>query len=211
MKKQSTIEKLATSLNRRDEIPNQELAKEIAASNDKKAVKELIENLQNKNKEIQSDCIKVLYEIGALKPQLVSGYADEFILLLENKNNRLQWGAMIALNAIANENPEKVYAALSGIIDAADKGTVITNDHCVAILIKLYAIKKYEDDAFSLLNERLKISPTNQLPMYAENAFPFIKQKNKSVFIKTLTSRLSEIEKDTKKKRLEEVIKKLNK
>jgi hypothetical protein len=56
----AVINKLATSLNRRDEIPNQELAKQIANSNDKKAVKELIENLNNKNKNIQSDCIKVI-------------------------------------------------------------------------------------------------------------------------------------------------------
>ena len=36
----SIIEKLATSLNRRDEIPNQELAREILKTNDKKAIKE---------------------------------------------------------------------------------------------------------------------------------------------------------------------------
>ena len=39
---------LATSLNRRDEVPNEELAKQIAKSNDKKSVKELIENLNKK-------------------------------------------------------------------------------------------------------------------------------------------------------------------
>lgn len=44
------IDKLATSLNRRDEIPNQQLAKQIANTNDRKAVKELIQNLNNKSK-----------------------------------------------------------------------------------------------------------------------------------------------------------------
>ena len=41
----TVIPKLASSLNRRDEVPNIELAKEIVKKGDKKAVKELVENL----------------------------------------------------------------------------------------------------------------------------------------------------------------------
>jgi len=207
----SIIPKLACSLNRRDEVPNQELAKEIAAGNDKKAVKELFENLNNKNKNIPSDCIKVIYEIGTLKPKLIAGFANELIATLSHKNNRLQWGAMTALDTIVHEDPKLVYSALPKIIEAADKGSVITNDHCVGILIKLCAIKEYEKDAFSLLNERLKGCPTNQLAMYAERALPIIRDSNRKVFVKTLLSRLDEIQKDTQKIRIEKVIKKINK
>ncbi|WP_420603597.1 hypothetical protein [Flagellimonas sp.] len=73
----SVIDKLSSSLNRRDEVPNQELAKEIVLSQDKEAVKVLIENLSNK-KAIQNDCIKVLYEIGEQAPQLISAHINEF-------------------------------------------------------------------------------------------------------------------------------------
>jgi uncharacterized protein YfcZ (UPF0381/DUF406 family) len=205
----SVINKLASSLNRRDEIPNQELAAAIAGANDKKAVQELVENLNNKSKDLQSDCIKVLYEIGTLKPALIANHVNSFIELLGNKNNRLQWGAMTALHAITSEKPDAVYNALPTIIAVADKGSVITNDHCVGILIKLAAVKKYAEDAFQLLLERLKISPTNQLPMYAENALAVIDENNKAIFIKTLTARLGEIEKETKRARVEKVIKKL--
>jgi len=207
----TVIDKLATSLNRRDKIPNQEVAEQIANSNDKKAVKELINNLNNKSKDIQNDCIKVIYEIGALKPKLLVDFSKELLALLDSKNNRLQWGAMTALNTITNENPKIIYEALGKIIDIADKGSVITNDHCMRILIKLCATKEYAEDAFSLINERLKISPTNQLPMYAENALPIINDKNKAIFIKTLNSRLSDIEKDTKRIRVEKVLKKITK
>ena len=206
----SIIDKLATSLNRRDEVPNQELAKEITGTNDKKAVKELVENLQNKSKDIQHDCIKVIYEIGVLKPQLISDYFKEIMALLDSKNNRMQWGAMTALNSITNESPEIIYNSLGKIIDAADKGSVITNDHCVKILVKLCAINKYAEDAFELLNERLKKSPANQLPMYAENALPIINDKNKASFLKTLRSRFGDFEKETQRKRVEKVIKKLS-
>lgn len=205
------INQLATSLNRRDEVPNKALAKKIAGTNDKKAVQELFEHLVNKNKAIQSDCIKVIYEVGTLKPKLIAVFSKELIALLDNKNNRLQWGAMTALDTIVNEDPKTIYKALAKIIAVADKGSVITNDHCVGILIKLCAIKEYASAAFSLLIERLKISPTNQLPMYAENALPVTTDKNKAVFIKTLQQRLPDIDKDTKRARVEKVIKKLTK
>lgn len=206
----SVIPKLASSLDRRDEVPNQELAKQIATKKDKKAVKELIDNLNNKSKDIQNDCIKVLYEVGEINPSLISDYAKEFIALLDNKNNRLQWGAMTAINTITLENPKVIYASLVKIITAADRGSVITKDYGVNILIKLCSLKQYADNAFSLLIEQLLSSPTNQLPMYAEKAMPIINDKNKALFIKTLTSRLGDIEKDTKRKRVEKVIKKFS-
>ena len=93
----NVIDKLASSLNRRDEVPNQELAKQIAVKKDKKAVAELIEYLNNKSKDIQNDCIKVLYEVGKINPALIADYAKNFIALLDHKNNRLQWGAMTAI------------------------------------------------------------------------------------------------------------------
>ncbi|MES2560388.1 MAG: hypothetical protein V4590_11640 [Bacteroidota bacterium] len=205
------LTQLSSALNRRDEVPNQELAKQVAVANDTRAVQELVENLANKNTDIQSDCIKVLYEIGTLNPILVAGFADAFVRLLDSKNNRLQWGAMTALHSITTENPKAVYSALAKIIAVADKGSVITNDHCVGILIKLCSVKTYATNAFTLLIERLMIAPTNQLPMYAEQALPVVTPQQKALFIKTLTARLGEIEKESKRKRVEKVIGKPNK
>lgn len=205
----SILPRLATSLKRRDEVPNQELAKQVAAKKDLSAVKELVDNLSNKSKDIQHDCIKVLYEIGEIAPSLIVPHAASFLTLLTSKNNRLQWGAMTALNTIAQEAPKLIYSALPKIIAAADAGSVITKDYAVHILINLCFVKQYASDAFSLLIEQLTTSPTNQLPMYAERALPIINDKNKALFIKTLTSRLDDIEKDTKRKRVEKIIKKL--
>ena len=203
------INQLATSLNRRDEIPNQELAKQLVTKNDTKGIKELIENLNNRSKDIQNDCIKVLYEIGGLKPALVAAYTKDFVALLNNKNNRLQWGAMASIDTITLENPKVIYSLLAKIIATADKGSVITRDHTVNILIKLCSVKQYADNAFSLLSEQFLTSPVNQLAMYAERALHIINDKNKTQFIKVLSFRLSDIERDTLRKRVEKVIKKL--
>jgi hypothetical protein len=206
----SVIQRLAVSLGRRDEVPNQELAKEIINKNDGKAVKELVENLNNKDKNIQSDCIKVLYEIGEQEPKLIAPYVKEFISLLDHKNNRLQWGAMAAIDYITSEKPDVVYSSLVKIISLAEKGSVITRDHAVNILIKLCSVKNYSSDAFSLLIEQLLSSPVNQLPMYAERAMPAITAKNSAVFVKTLSTRLKEVEQESKRKRIEKVIRKFS-
>ncbi|MDA4131316.1 MAG: hypothetical protein OK457_11145, partial [Thaumarchaeota archaeon] len=161
------VEKLATSLKRRDEVPNQQLAKEITSSNDRKAIAELVKNLVNKNSGIQGDCIKVLYEIGEAKPELISPYAKEFISLLGNKNNRLSWGAMTALDAIALENSEIIYESLPDLLRIGDEGSVITRDHLVNILIKLASIPKFQKTSLKHLLDQLRNAPDNQLPMYA--------------------------------------------
>ena len=206
----SVIEKLATTLGRRDEVTNQELAQQIADDSDKKSVKELIELLGHKSKDLQHDSIKVLYEIAERKPALVGEYTQVFLDLLKHKNNRLQWGAMHAIDAITLEQPKLIYTALPEILAAADKGSVITRDHAVNILIKLGTLKAYAEDVFPLLIEQLMASPPNQVPMYAERAMPIIHEKNKAVFADTLRSRLDDMEKESKRKRVEKVIKRFS-
>ncbi len=50
----TVLNKLATSLNRRDEVPNQELGQRIVSENNAAAVKELIGALHHGDKAIQS-------------------------------------------------------------------------------------------------------------------------------------------------------------
>ncbi len=203
------IDKLATSLNRRDETPNQELAQSIADHADKIAVKELVDNLINRDKNMQSDCIKVLYEIGDRKPTLISNHVKEFLALLESKNNRLVWRAITALDTITLEDPETIYSGLPAIVRATNSGSVSARDHAVSILTKMITIRKYEKPAFRLLIEQLKTCPTNQLPMYAENAMRIVNNDNRKMFVNTLSSRVKSIEKLSKRRRVEHVIKKL--
>lgn len=207
----SIIPKLATSLNRRDEVPNQELAEEIVRSEDMAAVGELVENLKNKNKGIRYDCIKALYEVGYQKPYLIADHLPAFLELLESKDNRLQWGGMTALGCIAREKPAEIFDSLGRIIEAAEKGSVITRDHCVKILVALSELDKYSDKTFPLLLEQIMKSPNNQFPMYAENALPAITAQNKDRFIDTLTGRIEDIERESGRKRIEKVIRKAGK
>jgi HEAT repeat protein len=205
------IEKLASSLNRRDEVPNQELAKEIADKKDTEAIEELVDHLHSKNNAVNSDCIKVLYEIGAIDPTLIAHHANTFIQLLDDKNNRMQWGAMTALSSIVLSNPKPIYAALPKIIAAADNGTVITKDHAINILVRLCELKPFADKAFNQLLIQIGNSPSNQVPMYAEKALPIIQRKNSAAFLQTVTRRMKDLKKASQKKRVEKLVQKLNK
>lgn len=203
------IPKLATSLNRRDEVPNQELAAEIVKCRDLAAIKELVDNLSNKNKGIRNDCIKVLYEIGYVEPKLIANHTAAFVALLTSKDNRLQWGAMYALSCVVKAKPADIFAALPKMIDAADRGSVITRDGCVNILISLSALDKYAPEVLPLLLKQILTCPTNQLPMYAERAMPIVNATNRERFIQVLSSRLGEIEKESGRKRIDKVLKKI--
>ncbi len=205
----TVLNKLATSLNERSEVPNQLLAQAIERTSDKPAVRELVENLSNKNKAIQSDCIKVLYEIGEREPGLIAGYFREFVQLLESKNNRLVWGAMTALDAIALEEPDAVYEALEQIMAAADSGSVIARDHAVGVLTKLGTIKRYARKCLQLLLEQLRACPDNQLPMYAEKSLAVVTEKNRAVLQGVLTDRLDRLPKESQKKRVQKVLKRM--
>lgn len=205
----TVLNQLSSALGQRDEKPNQELAAKIASKKDHSAVQELVDNLNNSSKAIQSDCIKVLYEVGEQAPDLIQQYDRAFLQLLNSKNNRLVWGAMTALDTISSINPKGIYNNLGKILEIADKGSVITKDHAVNILIKLSTHEKYRNETIPLLLEQLKISAINQLPMYAERALPFIRSSDLKIFAEVLSDRLNDIEKESKRKRMEKVIRKL--
>jgi hypothetical protein len=202
----TVLDKLATALGRRDEVPNQELAELIVRTRDRKAVQELVENLSNKNTNIQGDCIKVLYEIGEREPGLIAEHHEALSRLLESSNNRLVWGAMTALDAIAAVEPAAIYRLVDKIVATADAGSVITRDHAVGILINLAKLKPYAKKCLLLLIEQLRSCPANQLPMYAEKALAVATPGNKKLFQKVLSERLSSLPKASQKKRLLKVM-----
>ena len=203
------LNKIASALGRRDEMPNQELAREIAALGDREAIELLVNSLTREKQTVKNDCIKVLYEIGGIDPNLIGPYLDNFLALLSSKNNRLQWGAMTALAEIARINPGGLFPHLPVILDAADRGSVITRDQSVNILIALMGHPEFAKDSAFLFSEQLAKSPDQQFSMYAERAFPALPKTSYPNFLKLLNERLPSLTKDSQKKRLTRLIKKV--
>ena len=117
---------------------------------------------------------------------------------------------MTVIEAITGHIPTSVFENLSKIVGVADKGSVIARDHVVGTLVKLASVKDYVIESKSLLLEQLLSCPVNQLPMYAEMILPIANSSSKTSLSKVLSGRLSDMDKESKRHRIEKVIKKLN-
>ncbi len=196
------LSRLASALDRNDERPNVELAGELAASGDVAAIAALVEALSKASVAVQNDAIKVLYEIGAIRPELVAPHAGAFLALLGSKNNRNVWGALQAVETVTSERPDEVLAALDRIIAAADKGSVIAKDKAIAILAKL-AVAGHGARVLPILIDRIAEAAPNQLPMYAEVAAPVMDAAHRPKFVAVLEGRLKSIDAPAKARRVE--------
>lgn len=201
----SALAKLASALGRNDEQPNVELAAALAAKPDAAAIAELAGALAAGSTATSNDAIKVLYELGALQPELVAPHVKAFLMLLGGKNNRNIWGALQAIETITALQPDAVLAQLPAIIAAADKGSVIAKDKAVAILVKL-AAAGHSAKVLPILLARLEGAAPNQFPMYAEQALPVIDAAHRAAFVRLLEARLTGIEASAKRTRVEKVL-----
>ena len=206
----NTINLLSSSLGQKDSNANLVLAKDIAEKENKNAIKELVDNLNNKDKKIQADCIKTLYETAYIKPELIADYHADFLGLLTSKNNRMVWGAMIALKTITGLKYKEIFAALDLISDTMSKGSVITIDCGVEILAKLNKYKEYNNTIESLLTDQLWQCPIKQLPQYMEKSLVSITKHNKEIFQKIITERKHECVKNSQVNRLNRILKIIN-
>lgn len=190
----SVLNRLASSLGRRDEVPNQELARELAAKKDKAGIREIAANLWKKDKNIQADCIKVLYEIGYIEPKLIADYAEDFVRCLKSKNNRLVWGGMTALTEVAKANPDAVFKYFDQIKKAKETGSVITVDNAISTLAWTAAAnEKYNETIFPYLLSHLAGCRPKEVPQHSEKTLPAVNAANKVELIKVLEKRMEDL------------------
>jgi hypothetical protein len=187
----SVLQKIAFYQNRRDEAPNQELARRLAQSRDAAAIAEIAAGLWHADANVQSDCLKVLYEIGYLAPELIAGYVADFLKLLHSRNNRMVWGGMIALSTIAHLRADEIYAQRATIEAALETGSVITVDNAVGVLAAIAAhSERYRRELFPVLLKHLQTTRLKDIPQHAEKVLQAVDTENKQEFISVLEQRL---------------------
>ena len=187
----SVLNQIAYLQGRRDEAPNQELARRLVESNDRAGIAEIADNLWNADPNIQSDCLKVLYEAGSLQPELIAPYTGDFLKLLHSKNNRLVWGAMIALAAVAQVRADELYAHRQEVMHAMAKGSVITVDNGVKVIARVAAQKaEYNHELFPFLLAHLESCRSKDVPQHAESSLVAVNPGNVAEFTALLEKRL---------------------
>jgi hypothetical protein len=190
----TAIQQIACALGRRDEVPNQELARKLAASHDSAGVQELVDHLQDKDPNIASDCIKTLYELGMINPGMIEDHVEAFIKLILSRNNRMVWGAMITLSTIAGRKADRLYADLDMIMKVTKTGSVITTDNGIKILGLIGSTKpEYREAVTPFLLEHLRTCRPKEVPQHAESSFPAVSKENRAGFQEVLSSRLTDL------------------
>ena len=186
----SILTKLACMQNRRDEAPNEDLAKELAGKKDTERIKEVVENLWNKDRNIQSDYASVLEQVGLLDPGLIEDYVSDFLGLLSSKNNRLVWGAMITLAMIADRKPQEIFDDLDHVVETIKGGSVITRDNGIKTLAIIASVdEEYNKAIFPLLIEYLKECRPKSVPQYAESIMRAVTPANQEQYLDMLNQR----------------------
>jgi hypothetical protein len=190
----SVLNEIAWFQHRRDEIPNQILAKKLAEGDDVEGIAEIACNLWNPEPNIQSDCLKVLYEIAYLRPELAAPYYEDFLKLLKQRNNRLVWGGMIAIAAIAHLKVSELIEHDAEIRGAMEKGSVITVDNATKALAVLAAGNiDYRQKNFPYLLQHLDTCRPADFPRYAEFISMAVDDNNQASFIAVLNKHLGEL------------------
>jgi hypothetical protein len=204
------LEKISFYQHRRDEVPNQDLAKELAQNRDETGIAEIAANLDNKNKNVASDCLKVLYEIGSIDPALIAAYVNNFLLLLTSRDNRMVWGAMIALGDIAGLCPNQIWSKIDLVISTVDHGSVITVLWGVRVLAKTAAANPvYSQRIFPFLTGILRTCIPRDVPTHAESMLPAVNQANLVEFKAVIFLRQPELT-PTQLSRMKKVLKQLD-
>lgn len=190
----SVLDRLAIAQGRRDEAPNQELARDLAEQEDRASIRDLAANLHHADQNVRSDCIKTLYEVGYLKPELIADSAAEFLRLLRDRNNRMVWGSMIALAAIAPLRADELFQHRQRIQDALAEGSVITVDNGIKVLAAVAAADDaYRAELLPYLFHHLQICRPKDVPQHAEAILPAVDAAHAEAFVAVLERRLGNL------------------
>ncbi len=187
----SVLMKIAFYQGIRDEIPNQQLAKELASTHNTEGVKEMAEHLWDKNPNVRSDCLKVLYETGYISPELIASYTAEFLKLLSSKQNRLVWGAMIALSTIAPLSASDLFEKRELLCKTISQGSIITQDSGIKTLSQVAAATpSFLTELNPFLMNFLRTCRLSDVPRHAECVEQCVNDTNRKEFLGILMERM---------------------
>lgn len=187
----SVLDQIASRQGRRDDKPNKDLAKQLADEGNKSGIREIAENLSSNELAVQSDCIKVLYEVGYLNPSLIAEYLQAFLIFIKSKVNRLVWGGMTALSTIASHKADELFPHIEYIKHAVTEGSVITRDSGITTLAGIGSVcEDYRKGVLPFLLDILIICRPKEVPSYAEKILPIVDKLNCDPFVQALEERM---------------------
>lgn len=188
------MDQIASALDQKVDIPNIALAEKLSQSGDRYGVQELVSHLDDIDKSVQSDCIKVLYEIGYRNPMLIADFVEDFLGLLSSRNKRLVWGGMIALSTIASLKADILFQHFDQIQKAVETGSVITTDAGIKALSLVADVSpEYHHKIFPDLLTRLRSCRSKSVARYSEFVAMAVTPESLSDFVTALKKRYPDL------------------
>jgi hypothetical protein len=133
-----------------------------------------------------------LYEVGYLRPELVAGYADDLLRLLHDRNNRMVWGAMLALSTIALLRADELFQHRAEIQAAIAEGSVITVDNGIKTLATVASANaSYLNEIFPFLLHHLETTRPKDVPQRAEAIVQAVDAARADAFVAVLEKRMA--------------------
>jgi hypothetical protein len=186
----SILPKLASAQGRRDEQPNKDLGRQLVENHDIAGIQEVAENLWNEDRQVRTDCLSVLEQVGLLEPELIEDHVADFIRLVFCRDNRLVWAAMINLALIADRKPREIFERFSDLAKVIEKGSVITKDNGIKTLAKVASTStEYEEVIGPYLMEQLRTCRPKSVPQYAESIRCAIDSDTQEQYLSILSDR----------------------
>jgi hypothetical protein len=179
---------------RHDSIVNTALAKELVAKKDKDGIREVADELWNKDLAIANACIDVIEEVGAIDPSLIADCAVDLLKLIQSNNHYMVWRAMTALAAIAHLRADVIYKHLDEVQSAMLNGSVNVAYHGVKVLARVAAGSKARNtQVFPLLLAHLTTCGPRVMPQYSKNMLIAVNARNQQEFVNVIKKRLPEL------------------
>lgn len=120
-------------------------------------IKEIADNVGNKNLKIAADCAEVMTMIAEEKPELISSYAETLFSYLNHKKSNVRWECAHALALAAHTMGDAISLKLEDILRVIEEDdSIVVRDYAIDIFAGFAKIGEVEaKTAYSYLTQAL--------------------------------------------------------
>jgi hypothetical protein len=124
---------LSSQIGDRTEAANKRVAAKV--SREPMLLDQIASGLTSPDRKLAGDCVEVMTNVAAEKPELVVPYSNSLIAQIDHEDTRVRWESMHALAEIASKTPQNISTIVHKLVEriAIDK-SVIVRDYAIKTL-----------------------------------------------------------------------------
>jgi len=206
----SILDRLSSSLGKRDTAANKAVAKDCAAKPE--LLTEVAVGFSDKSAPLRGDCAEVFAETSLLNPEATAPHIELMLAQLNDHNNRVRWEILMGISAVAPIKPAEIFAQREQLLAMAQTGSVIVKDGAVLSLSRVAGANgEYRQALLPELLELFTDCRPKDTPRYGEYISEAVADDSKSAaaLADALEQRIDECTNKTALGRVYKLLKKL--